>query len=115
MADQDKPNELTTVADLLNYGLKCHDCNSAHIVYCITVPNPFFDLGTYCYNCLLKRCKSTKRFSFSHGRDLYMIPMPMEWNLLTRIKIELGMEENEGCEGEENVIRELWRCESLRW
>jgi hypothetical protein len=87
-----KPNELTLPPDLINTGLKCHDCGSRHIVYVITLGNASFPLGVYCYKCLLNRCKATRRTRFNNIVPEYMIPMPMEWNLLARLKVDLGLE-----------------------
>ena len=62
-------------------GLKCHDCNSAWVVYGITAPcPPAFPAGAYCYKCLLTRARAS-----------HMIPMPMPTDLLDKLKADLGL------------------------
>ena len=85
-------NEFTLPVDLLNLGLKCRDCGDKHVVYTAKIINNRFPLGTYCYPCLLKRCRATRRLVLNSMRDEYAIPMPMEWNLLGRLKVDLGLE-----------------------
>jgi hypothetical protein len=92
MGDILLPNEFTLPPDLVNTGERCHDCQSRHIVYCITSVNPCFPLGYYCYQCLLKHVRATRRTRYNTIVPEYMIPMPMEWNLLGRIKVDLGLE-----------------------
>lgn len=87
-----KLNEYTLKADLINTGCKCWNCGDRNIVYCITLANQAFPLGVYCYKCLLNRCKATRRIRFNTIVPEYMIPMPMEWNLLARLKVDLGLE-----------------------
>jgi len=84
-------NETTLPADLKNTGLKC-GCGSRHIVYLITLADPAFPPGPYCYQCLLNHCKATRRNRYNTIVPEYKIPMPMEWNLLARIKVDLGLE-----------------------
>lgn len=74
------PNEFTLPEDLRNFGVKCLDCQSPRVVYQITVPAPGFDKGSYCYNCLLTRCR------FSHR-----IPFPMETEMLDMLQGDLGL------------------------
>lgn len=87
-------NEFTVPADLKNLGLKCHDCCSGNVVYTVTIINPHFPLGTYCLDCLINRCRATRRPAprGMHQEYMYAIPMPMEWNLLSRVKVALGLE-----------------------
>lgn len=87
-----KANEFTPPADLVNLGLKCRECGSKEVVYTVSVLSPYFPLGPYCYDCLLKHCRATKRRRLGTSRDEYMIPTPMEWNLLSRLKVALGLE-----------------------
>ena len=74
------PNEYTLPQDLKNVGVKCYDCRSAQVVYHITVPDPKFPLGVYCYPCLRQRCGAAKR-----------IPVPMETGLMDRLEVDLGI------------------------
>ena len=78
--------------DLVNLGLNCSLCHSAGVVYLITKPNPGFPRGVYCYKCLLNLCRSTKRIKQFSSQDEYMIPTPMPWLLLSRLKADLGLE-----------------------
>lgn len=94
MSDIPSANEYTPPADLVNLGLKCRDCGSKKVVHKVTVINDLFPLGAYCYKCLLSRCGSTLRLGKVPGKDPYhvAIPMPMEWNLLSRLEVDLGLE-----------------------
>ncbi len=85
-------NEATSPSDLINQGLKCIHCHDRHVVYFISYPNPFFITGAYCYKCLLNHIKVTRRIRFNTIMPEYMIPTPMEWNLLARLKVDLGLE-----------------------
>ncbi len=87
-----QPNETILPSDLVNLGHKCRDCSSRHVVHFIATPSTAFPLGVYCYRCLLKRCKATRRTRFNTIAPEYMIPTPMEWNLLSRLKVDLGLE-----------------------
>lgn len=87
-----KPNEFTLSNDLVNLGLKCHDCGSKHVEYTITIIDRDFPLGSYCYKCLLGRCIGTRRKAILSNRFEYKIPVPMEWNLMGRLKVDLGLE-----------------------
>ena len=71
--------------EIVNLGLKC-SCGSRYVVYYISVPDHYFKLGAYCYKCLLNQCRATR----TNGQ--YKIPMPMEWDLLARLKVDLGLE-----------------------
>jgi len=86
------PNQFTMSSDLVNLGLKCHDCDSRHIVYCITQASQFYPLGSYCYKCLLNRCKATRRKRYNTIVPEYMIPTPMDWNIFASLKVDLGLE-----------------------
>mgnify|MGYP001493725782 CR=1 FL=1 len=86
------PDEYTRAADLRNLGLKCRDCGDSHPVYTVSIINGMFPLGTYCYKCLLNRCKATKRPAKTPPGYMCAIPMPMDWNLLSRLKVDLGLE-----------------------
>ena len=62
-------------------GWRCINCGSKDIVYAITEPlPPFFCAGSFCYNCLLHRCRSA-----------HMIPFPIEMGLLDKLQADLGL------------------------
>jgi len=80
MTDLIKPDEFTLPPDLINIGVKCHDCLSERVIYQISVPALDFPCGAYCYKCLLNHCRQTHR-----------IPLPMELELLNRLQADLGI------------------------
>lgn len=62
-------------------GYRCHDCNGKALVYQIQEPmGDKLPAGSYCYPCLLKRCKDTKS-----------IPYPLPVELLEKLKHDLGI------------------------
>ena len=78
-------NELdgyTLPGDLRNYGVKCRDCNNPDVVYYIAVPAKYFPTGAYCYKCLLVHCRAAHR-----------IPLPMETEMLDRVRRDLGLDQ----------------------
>ncbi len=87
------PNQFKP-GDLVNLGLKCVQCGTIHIVYYQTIPSPYFKRGAYCLDCLIKACKATKHPAPHRSKDAfeYAIPFPMEWKLLSRVKVALGLE-----------------------
>lgn len=73
-------NEFTAPADLVNAGGICRDCRDPKVVYCITVPTEGFPRGYYCYRCLAAHCRVTHR-----------VPVPMGWDLMNALEVDLGI------------------------
>lgn len=65
--------------DARNLGARCRDCGSRKVVYLISKPlGDLFPLGSYCYRCLLARCRVSK-----------IIPYPIEEWLLDQLQADL--------------------------
>jgi hypothetical protein len=66
-------------SDARNLGLKCCVCAGSQVVYHISRPAGTFRAGSYCYPCLLLRCRENKR-----------IPYPIESLLLQKLQYDLS-------------------------
>lgn len=79
MSDDILRPECVKPSDLVNTGVKCSECGSSKVVYCISVTPPF-PLGAKCYKCLLKLCKLHQR-----------IPIPISVCLANALESDLGL------------------------